>query len=633
MTPRGPVRGECAVSVPEARIVIQVLEVRKGMENARFWRKSLLDIFSKEESILSVARTTDNVENQGEQLRSSIRGRSGKRCSAVRGHFPKLADCAHFHYESVDFRTVQLSLAAQPPDTERNELAIKDLRFLVKVVCQGKEWLVRRSWEDFRMLDSHLHQCIYDRRFSQLPELPPLQAQSDDIEDITSELVDYLARLSNIADNKINCGPVLTWMEIDNKGNRLLVNDEAFINVPAIAAAQVIKRYTAQANDEISFEVGDIVSVIDMPSKQESTWWRGKRSFQVGYFPSECVQLITERAPASNTTATVKTDSEAAGVSPGTRGLSVPTGQEQTLGPGLKKQGTLMGYLLAFMKSRPSRLRLKQRGILRERVFGCDLGEHLLNSGLDVPQVLKSCAEFIERHGIVDGIYRLSGVSSNIQKLRHEFDCGHVPDLTKDPYLQDIHCVGSLCKLYFRELPNPLLTYQLYDHFAEAVTVESEEQRLLRVHDVIQQLPPPNYRTLRFLLRHLSTLAKHCASTGMHGKNLAIVWAPNLLRSQGIEAVGFTGADAFREVRIQSIVVEFLLSHVDVLFSDAFTSAGKEVPASVNGAPSFARKVSCTPMERQRLLTLEEAMLKAQHDRNPNSNSQVSTEEEETEEV
>uniref|UniRef100_A0A803U064 Rho-GAP domain-containing protein n=1 Tax=Anolis carolinensis TaxID=28377 RepID=A0A803U064_ANOCA len=35
-----------------------------------------------------------------------------------------------------------------------------------------------------------------------------------------------------------------------------------------------------------------------------------------------------------------------------------------------------------------------------------------------VPPVLKSCAEFIETHGIVDGIYRLSGVTSNIQKLR-----------------------------------------------------------------------------------------------------------------------------------------------------------------------------------------------------------------------
>ncbi|NXF44376.1 RHG32 protein, partial [Oceanites oceanicus] len=83
-----------------------------------------------------------------------------------------------------------------------------------------------------------------------------------------------------------------------------------------------------------------------------------------------------------------------------------------------------------------------------------------------VPQVLKSCTEFIEKHGIVDGIYRLSGIASNIQKLRHEFDSEQIPDLTKDIYIQDIHCVGSLCKLYFRELPNPLLTYQLYEKFS-----------------------------------------------------------------------------------------------------------------------------------------------------------------------
>lgn len=36
-----------------------------------------------------------------------------------------------------------------------------------------------------------------------------------------------------------------------------------------------------------------------------------------------------------------------------------------------------------------------------------------------VPQVLKTCAEFIEEHGVVDGIYRLSGVTSNIQRLRY----------------------------------------------------------------------------------------------------------------------------------------------------------------------------------------------------------------------
>lgn len=49
---------------------------------------------------------------------------------------------------------------------------------------------------------------------------------------------------------------------------------------------------------------------------------------------------------------------------------------------------------------------------------------------------------------------------------RHEFDSEQVPDLSRDVFRQDIHSVGSLCKLYFRELPNPLLTYQLYDRFS-----------------------------------------------------------------------------------------------------------------------------------------------------------------------
>lgn len=49
---------------------------------------------------------------------------------------------------------------------------------------------------------------------------------------------------------------------------------------------------------------------------------------------------------------------------------------------------------------------------------------------------------------------------------------------------------------------------------------------------------------------------------------------PPPIRSMELESVGLGGAAAFREVRVQSVVVEFLLTHVDVLFSDTFTSAG-----------------------------------------------------------
>uniref|UniRef100_A0A3B3V9M5 Rho-GAP domain-containing protein n=1 Tax=Poecilia latipinna TaxID=48699 RepID=A0A3B3V9M5_9TELE len=62
--------------------------------------------------------------------------------------------------------------------------------------------------------------------------------------------------------------------------------------------------------------------------------------------------------------------------------------------------------------------RNRRKGGNKEKVFGCDLLEHLTTSNQEIPLVLRSCSEFVEQHGIVDGIYRLSGVSSNIQKLR-----------------------------------------------------------------------------------------------------------------------------------------------------------------------------------------------------------------------
>lgn len=40
----------------------------------------------------------------------------------------------------------------------------------------------------------------------------------------------------------------------------------------------------------------------------------------------------------------------------------------------------------------------------------------------------------------------------------------------------------------------------------------------------------PFRRTLEFLMRHLVHMASFSAQTNMHARNLAIVWAPNLLR-------------------------------------------------------------------------------------------------------
>jgi hypothetical protein len=90
-------------------------------------------------------------------------------------------------------------------------------------------------------------------------------------------------------------------------------------------------------------------------------------------------------------------------------------------------------------------------------------------------------------------------VDDHLNVYRNAFDEDRVPALYEDEaILQDIHSVASLLKMYFRELPNPLCTYQLYHTFVSAVQSSQEEgYRLLRMRDAVQKLPPPHYRYIR----------------------------------------------------------------------------------------------------------------------------------------
>ncbi|XP_054706969.1 LOW QUALITY PROTEIN: rho GTPase-activating protein 32-like [Uloborus diversus] len=505
----------------------------------------------------------------------SVRIKHLTRNSDGSSRFPKLDECAHFHYDNVELGPINVSVC-EGGDEHGPEVK-GDWWFCLQVSSNGKSWQVRRSLDNFQMLDRQLHRCVYDRKFSLLKEISVQPQQPEDA--VRTMLTQYLERFSQLAGSLINCGPVLNWLELDNRGNRLIVTDEAAINTPAVAAAYVIKRYASQATDEISLEVGDIISVIDMPPPEESSWWRGKKGFQVGFFPCECVEIIGDKVPQS---------------------IKIPKSPSK---PVLRKHGKLIAFFRSFLLSRPSRRKLKQSGILKERVFGCDLGEHLMNTGRDIPLVLKCCTEFIEQHGIVDGIYRLSGVTSNIQKLRLAFDEDRVPNLLDEAILQDIHCVASLLKMYFRELPNPLLTFHLYDKFVSAVQAE-EDLRLLKLRDVVQQLPPPHYRSLEYLMRHLSKVAAHGFQTGMTPKNVAIVWAPNLLRSRDIEN---GGVGALHVVGVQAVLTEYLIRYTDIIFSEKMPI----FPTPSVETPKKTRPKSLAISTPTKLLSLEEARTRA----------------------
>lgn len=236
-----------------------------------------------------------------------------------KSRFPRLQECAHFHYEvstvelPKNFKCVLLNQQDVNDQYEKQNQVVQhqhqlqhpspnDTWFQLQVTSHDKKWIIYRTYENFRYLDKHFHECIFDRKFSCLEDLSCLNPEmtSSTISSISTSskksikhsesfvkhlkqsLSAYLSRFSEIAFvNPINCGPILNWLEIDNRGNRMYAIDDSPINIPGVGAAVVKKRYVAQNLDEISLDVGNMISVIDMPPPDESIWWRGKKELEV----------------------------------------------------------------------------------------------------------------------------------------------------------------------------------------------------------------------------------------------------------------------------------------------------------------------------------------------------------------
>lgn len=53
--------------------------------------------------------------------------------------------------------------------------------------------------------------------------------------------------------------------------------------------------YTAQNDDELAFNKGQIINVLN---KEDPDWWKGEVNGQVGLFPSNYVKLTTDMDPS-----------------------------------------------------------------------------------------------------------------------------------------------------------------------------------------------------------------------------------------------------------------------------------------------------------------------------------------------
>ena len=105
--------------------------------------------------------------------------------------------------------------------------------------------------------------------------------------------------------------------------------------------------------------------------------------------------------------------------------------------------------------------------------FAPNLAYYFIYYICPVPDVVVRCTRFVESHGLTDGVYRVSGITSNIKRLRSLFDLGTAPpSLHSEPWIsQDLHCVPALVKLFFRDLPRPLISEEAFPLLREALAI------------------------------------------------------------------------------------------------------------------------------------------------------------------
>jgi Rho-type GTPase-activating protein 1/2 len=107
----------------------------------------------------------------------------------------------------------------------------------------------------------------------------------------------------------------------------------------------------------------------------------------------------------------------------------------------------------------------------------------------------------------VEGVYRKSGGSGQVNGVKAGFEKSDDYDIS-DPELE-IHAVTSCLKQYFRRLPVPLITFDVYDSVLEAARAEDSERRANLMRQAVDKLPKAHRDCLEFLIFHLARVTSH----------------------------------------------------------------------------------------------------------------------------
>nr|XP_031323447.1 rho GTPase-activating protein 44 isoform X3 [Camelus dromedarius] len=219
-----------------------------------------------------------------------------------------------------------------------------------------------------------------------------------------------------------------------------------------------------------------------------------------------------------------------------------------------RKSLTLLQAVLPLIKA-------QQEAWVEKPSFGKPLEEHLMISGREIAFPIEACVTMLLECGMQEeGLFRVAPSASKLKKLKAALDCC-VVDVQE--YSADPHAIAGALKSYLRELPEPLMTFELYDEWIQASNIPEQDKRLQALWNACEKLPTANHSNIRYLIKFLSKLSEYQDVNKMTPTNMAIVLGPNLLWPQAEGNI----TEMMTTVSLQIVgIVEPIIQHADWFF-------------------------------------------------------------------
>ncbi|XP_036307800.1 rho GTPase-activating protein 44 isoform X3 [Pipistrellus kuhlii] len=189
---------------------------------------------------------------------------------------------------------------------------------------------------------------------------------------------------------------------------------------------------------------------------------------------------------------------------------------------------------LALLQAVLPQIKAQQEAWVEKPSFGKPLEEHLTISGREIAFPIEACVTMLLECGMQEeGLFRVAPSASKLKKLKAALDCC-VVDVQE--YSADPHAIAGALKSYLRELPEPLMTFELYDEWIQAS---------------------------KYLIKFLSKLSEYQDVNKMTPSNIAIVLGPNLLWPQAEGNI----TEMMTTVSLQIVgIIEPIIQHADWFF-------------------------------------------------------------------